>query len=107
MSSLRLQYETLALAALRRSGKRKFLIDGFPRNPENLACWDEIMNENFRVDFLLFLDCPEKVMQVWIGCTSCLHESSKEAVLLEYSGVHSTSASPDLQDLRQYTLRGA
>lgn len=32
----------LLRAAMERSGKNKFLIDGFPRNPENLSVWLEV-----------------------------------------------------------------
>jgi UMP-CMP kinase len=46
-----------------KTGKTKFLIDGFPRNEDNLNGWNEIMDSVCDVRFTLFLDCPEQVMQ--------------------------------------------
>lgn len=40
----------------------RFLIDGFPRNIENLGTWQKLMNEKVNVPFILHLECPEQVM---------------------------------------------
>lgn len=40
----------------------KFLIDGFPRSAENVSVWEEQLCSEARVEFVLFLDCPEDVM---------------------------------------------
>lgn len=48
--------------AMEKSGSDKFLIDGFPRDTDNLACWNKQMNDVAEVQFLLFLDCPTEVM---------------------------------------------
>lgn len=40
----------------------KFLIDGFPRSAENVSVWEEQMSKEAKVEFVLFLDCPEDVM---------------------------------------------
>ena len=44
----------------------KFLIDGFPRSEGNVTAWEELLGEETtgiaRVEFVLFLDCPEDVM---------------------------------------------
>jgi UMP-CMP kinase len=48
-----------------QSTKTKFLIDGFPRSAENVDVWEEYMNtpnEISKLEFVLFLDCPEDVM---------------------------------------------
>ena len=49
--------------AMEASGKSRFLIDGFPRNPDNLAAWEASASGGSPVifDFALFLDCPEEV----------------------------------------------
>lgn len=52
----------LLRSAMENSGNCKFLIDGFPRDIQNLECWQEQMSSIVEVQFLLFLDCPEKVM---------------------------------------------
>ncbi|GMI36917.1 hypothetical protein TrCOL_g13037 [Triparma columacea] len=40
----------------------KFLIDGFPRNLDNVNVWEEILASECDVKFCLFLDCPEGIM---------------------------------------------
>ena len=39
----------------------KFLIDGFPRNCENLNGWDKVMKEVAIVRKVIFFNCPEQV----------------------------------------------
>ncbi|GMH72908.1 hypothetical protein TrRE_jg4055, partial [Triparma retinervis] len=36
----------------------KFLIDGFPRNIDNVNVWEEMLAGECDVKFCLFLDCP-------------------------------------------------
>lgn len=70
--------------AMEASGKSRFLIDGFPRNPENLAAW-EASTEGGAVifDFALFLDCPEEVGTVRKGCWSGVEGSfARQGVLI-------------------------
>lgn len=43
--------------AMQKSGKDKFLIDGFPRNKDNLEGWERAMSEKAKVLFVLFFDC--------------------------------------------------
>ncbi|XP_073449685.1 UMP-CMP kinase [Aquarana catesbeiana] len=40
--------------------KNKFLIDGFPRNEDNLMGWDRTMNGKADVSFVLFFDCDNE-----------------------------------------------
>ncbi|KAG9508911.1 2',5'-phosphodiesterase 12, partial [Fragariocoptes setiger] len=40
------------------TGSGKFLIDGFPRNEDNLSGWTRNMSDKVDVKFVLFLDCP-------------------------------------------------
>ncbi|KAM0945541.1 putative phosphotransferase with a phosphate group as acceptor [Dioscorea sansibarensis] len=47
--------------AMRESGNDKFLIDGFPRNEENRAAFEEVTK--IEPEFVLFFDCPEEEMQ--------------------------------------------
>lgn len=51
----------LLLAAMKASGKEKFLIDGFPRNKENRDAWEK--TAGYDCDFVLFFECPEAVME--------------------------------------------
>jgi len=57
--------------AMKQDAKFNFLIDGFPRNQENLEGWNEQMGEKSNVKFVLFFDCTEEV------CTSRLMERGK------------------------------
>eukprot|EP01137_Pigoraptor_chileana_P012837 Opistho-2@65638 len=46
--------------AMEKSPVKKFLIDGFPRNQNNLEGWEKIMSENAKIEFVLFFECPEQ-----------------------------------------------
>jgi UMP-CMP kinase family protein/adenylate kinase len=54
---------TLLLDAMKNSGKRKFLIDGFPRNMDNFNKWVEMMSDSAITEFVLFLQCTEVTMK--------------------------------------------
>ncbi|KAF7244327.1 UMP-CMP kinase [Varanus komodoensis] len=41
--------------------KNKFLIDGFPRNEDNLQGWNKTMDGKADVSFVLFFDCDNEV----------------------------------------------
>ncbi|KAL0928222.1 hypothetical protein M5K25_000094 [Dendrobium thyrsiflorum] len=47
--------------AMRESGNDKFLIDGFPRNEENRAAFENL--EKIEPEFVLFFDCPVEEME--------------------------------------------
>ena len=72
----------LLLAAMEKSGKTKFLIDGFPRDINNLTCWQENAKVA-EVNFLLFLDCPFDVMTARLlerGKTSGRSDDNEESI---------------------------
>ncbi|KAL3497691.1 hypothetical protein ACH5RR_040423 [Cinchona calisaya] len=50
----------LILKAMQESDNDKFLIDGFPRNEENLKAFENHIK--IEPNFILFLDCPEEEM---------------------------------------------
>lgn len=41
--------------------KYRFLIDGFPRNEDNLQGWNTVMEGKADIKFVLFFDCGEEV----------------------------------------------
>lgn len=43
------------------SATQKFLIDGFPRNEDNLSGWENKMGDKTDLKFVLYFDCPEEV----------------------------------------------
>ena len=50
--------------AIEKNGwnKKKYLIDGFPRNKENLEVWQKMMGDIIEVPFVLFLEANEDAM---------------------------------------------
>lgn len=43
------------------TGKNNFLVDGFPRNQDNLNGWTRQMTGKADVKMVLFFDCSEEV----------------------------------------------
>ncbi|CAF4788161.1 unnamed protein product [Pieris macdunnoughi] len=43
--------------AMEKSGKSRFLIDGFPRNKDNLEGWERVMSDKTKLLFVLFFEC--------------------------------------------------
>ncbi len=43
--------------------KNFFLIDGFPRNQDNLEGWNTEMGAKTNLQFVLFFECDEQVMK--------------------------------------------
>ncbi|XP_072942533.1 UMP-CMP kinase-like [Epargyreus clarus] len=43
--------------AMEKSGKTRFLIDGFPRNKDNLEGWERVMSDKTKLLFVLFFEC--------------------------------------------------
>uniref|UniRef100_A0A1I7TRN9 UMP-CMP kinase n=1 Tax=Caenorhabditis tropicalis TaxID=1561998 RepID=A0A1I7TRN9_9PELO len=58
----------LEIAMIAREDANGFLIDGFPRNEDNLAGWKRQMGEKVNEQFVLFLSCP-----VDVCIDRCLH----------------------------------
>ncbi|TMW64384.1 hypothetical protein Poli38472_013006 [Pythium oligandrum] len=75
---------TLLQQAMVASGRDLFLIDGFPRNFDNLQGWQQEMPEDeFHVEGVLFFDCPESVMEERLlerGKTSGRTDDNAEAI---------------------------
>lgn len=46
--------------AMQNSERKKFLIDGFPRNKNNLDGWNEVMCDKVELLFVLFFDCSQE-----------------------------------------------
>jgi UMP-CMP kinase family protein len=45
------------------TGNKNFLIDGFPRNLNNLEGWNQVMGDDVNVAFMLFFECPLPVLE--------------------------------------------
>lgn len=73
----------LLKAAMEASEKSDFLVDGFPRDMDNLNCWQTEMVDSAVVKFLLFLDCPQEVMLARLlerGKTSGRNDDNEESI---------------------------
>ena len=70
--------------AIQSSNNTNFMIDGFPRDMENMACWyEEKMFNVVKLDFVLFFDCPEDVLLsrlVARGLTSGRDDDNEETI---------------------------
>lgn len=51
----------LLAKAMEKHAGCKFLIDGFPRNQDNMTGWQSEMEGRVQVEGVLFFDCPEEV----------------------------------------------
>jgi len=68
-------------------GVPNFLIDGFPRNEDNDDGWRRIMGDKADVRFVLFLDCPEAVMERRLlrrGETSGRSDDNADSIRLRF-----------------------
>ena len=50
------------LKAMAENPNKPFLIDGFPRNEDNLLGWNNCMQDKCIVKGVLYFDCPEEVI---------------------------------------------
>jgi len=69
--------------AMEASGATNFLVDGFPRDIDNLTCWEDQLSPVSNVQFLLYLNCPQAVMVdrlVERGKTSGRSDDNREAI---------------------------
>lgn len=77
----------LLRAAMLKAGKTKFLVDGFPRDMNNLNCWESSMGDIAEVQFLLFLDCPQAIMLDRLlerGKTSGRNDDNEESIIKRF-----------------------
>lgn len=49
---------------MHNSGKENFLIDGFPRNKDNVDGWRQALDGKVNIQCVLFFDCDEQVERV-------------------------------------------
>ena len=49
--------------AILKSDNKKILVDGYPRNQENMDVWEKVMKDVVDVKAALFFDCPAEEMK--------------------------------------------
>jgi UMP-CMP kinase len=89
--------------AMIKSGASKFLVDGFPRDPDNLSCWNEKMAQHCNVEFLLYLECPENEMMVRLlerGKTSGRNDDNEESIKKRFQ-TYIKSTQPIIEHFRK------
>jgi UMP-CMP kinase len=88
--------------AMTKSGSRQFLIDGFPRDPDNLTCWEEKMAPFCDVKFMLYLECPEDIMMARLlerGKTSGRNDDNEDSIRKRFK-TYIASTQPIIQKFR-------
>lgn len=92
----------LLRAAMEKSATNKFLVDGFPRDMDNLTCWESNMSDVAEVLFLLFLDCPQEIMLARLlerGKTSGRSDDNEESIKKRFL-TYENSTRPIIEQFR-------
>ena len=74
--------------AMEKYQSNRYLIDGFPRNWDNIRGWESTMEDNCDVEGVLFLDCPEEILETRIlgrGLTSGRSDDNIETIRKRFS----------------------
>ena len=53
----------ILIKAMNKSEKKNFLIDGFPRNKDNIDQWKKTMNNKVEIQRVIVFDCDQKVLK--------------------------------------------
>lgn len=80
----------LLLNAIRADGGKRFLVDGFPRNTNNLSGWQQAA-DGLRVAGVLLYDCPQDVMEERLldrGKTSGRTDDNVESIRKRFKTFH-------------------
>jgi len=74
---------------MKNSGEKNFLMDGFPRNKENIDGWQKLIGDRVNILCVLVFDCDEKVKQnIYIHSFFSNHQMVfKRLVLLDVLNV--------------------
>ncbi|KAH3756823.1 adenylate kinase [Pelomyxa schiedti] len=59
----RITVQLLKQAIFRDPTKKRFLVDGFPRNMENNSSWEQQVLEHVNFGFVVHITCPVEVME--------------------------------------------
>lgn len=97
---------SLLRRAMESSGKDTFLIDGFPRNQDNLEGWNKEMNAISTVKMVLFFNCSEQICVdrcLSRGQTSGRADDNLDS-LKKRIQTYSTSTMPIIEHYRKLNL---
>lgn len=97
---------SLLRRAMEASGQKTFLIDGFPRNKDNLDGWNTAMNEVAEVKMVLFFSCSEEICKdrcLNRGKTSGRSDDNEES-LRKRIQTYTNSTMPIIEHYRKLSL---
>mmetsp|Transcript_22512 Transcript_22512/g.20444 ORF Transcript_22512/g.20444 Transcript_22512/m.20444 type:complete len:234 (-) Transcript_22512:99-800(-) len=100
--TVRLLRQAMENAVKNNKLNNKFLIDGFPRDMDNLSCWNTTMTPLVDVQFLLFLDCPQEIMKDRLlerGKTSGRNDDNIESIIKRFN-TYENSTRPIIEFFR-------
>ena len=89
--------------AMQASGKKKFLVDGFPRSKDNLDSWYTVMGDECILKMALVFDCPEAVLEERLlnrGKTSGRSDDNIESIKKRFTTFKNESA-PVINEFRR------
>ncbi|ENN77885.1 hypothetical protein D910_05855 [Dendroctonus ponderosae] len=92
--------------AIEESGKKNFLVDGFPRNQNNLDGWNKVMADKVNLQFVLFFDCPLEICTARIlkrGATSGRVDDNIESLKKRFN-TYSTETKPIIEHYAKQNL---
>ena len=80
--------------AILKSDNKKILVDGYPRNQENMDVWDKVMKDVVDVKAALFFDCPAEEMKQRILRRGEGRADDNEATILKRINVFDKETKP-------------
>lgn len=92
--------------AMLESEIKQFLIDGFPRNEDNLTGWNKHMEGKVDIKFVLFFDCSQEVCVARIlerGKNSGRTDDNKESLEKRFQ-TYTNSTTPIIDHYRKQNL---
>lgn len=84
----------------------KFLIDGFPRNEDNLSGWNAVMPSKVNLKFVLFIECTEDICVKRIlerGKASGRTDDNRESLVKRFK-TYIDSTAPIIDHYKQQNL---
>eukprot|EP00928_Gymnodinium_smaydae_P039394 TRINITY_DN26925_c0_g2_i1.p1 TRINITY_DN26925_c0_g2~~TRINITY_DN26925_c0_g2_i1.p1 ORF type:complete len:529 (+),score=107.75 TRINITY_DN26925_c0_g2_i1:25-1587(+) len=90
-------------AMISAAGKERFLIDGFPRNQDNVDTWKKVIGDAATVSAVFFLDASESVMEARLlerGKTSGRSDDNPESIKKRFK-TYQTESLPIIELFRR------
>ncbi|KAJ8039998.1 UMP-CMP kinase [Holothuria leucospilota] len=92
--------------AMKKSSSQKFVVDGYPRNEDNLTGWERLMGSKVNLKFVLFFECPQEVCLNRIlkrGENSGRSDDNKTSLVKRFE-TYKVSTKPIIEHYRKQNL---